>query len=107
MIFSNCSEQGKQQGRQGRLPPICTKLSSIFATTGATWQPPKRLNLLHLPPILYLNCSRIKMRSITNRTFTEKINSITWVHSERRSIASGALDFTPKSVKFKIEYFSY
>jgi len=32
---------------------------------------------------------------------------ITWVHSERRSIASGALDFTPKSVKFKIEYLSY
>src|SRR5205085_7818067 len=76
MTFSNRSEQGKQQGSQGRLPPTCTKLSSIFATTGATWQPPKRLNLPHLPPMRHLNCSRIKTRSVINRIFMEKINSI-------------------------------
>src|SRR5205085_12312140 len=77
MTLSNRSEQGKQQGRQdNRLPPTCTKLSSIFAITGASWQPPIRLNLPHLPPMPHLNCSRIKTRSVINRIFMEKINSI-------------------------------
>src|SRR5438552_1307368 len=44
------SQQGSQQGsrqdnRQGKPRPIYQKLSSIFATTGATWQLPSRLNL--------------------------------------------------------------
>src|SRR5947207_9148480 len=95
MTFSNRSEQGKQQGkqqgrqqgRQGRLRLTCTKLSNIFATTGATWQPPKRLNLPHLLPMPHLNRSRIKMRSVINRVFAEKTNGMPIAHIYSRRIA--------------------